>query len=109
MDPRIREYTNKYIEQLKTSDEYVNYNNQLTVIRNFPDLMEQINAYREENFMIQNRYEGDELFDKMEEFTNKYESLMENPRAYDFIHSEAAFCRMIQEISTDIVEGLNFQ
>ncbi|MCQ2081256.1 MAG: YlbF family regulator [Lachnospiraceae bacterium] len=109
MDQRIREYTDAYIEQLKTSDEYINYNHQLSVIKNFPDLMEKINAYREENFMIQNRYEGDELFDKMEEFTNKYEPLLENPRVYDFIHSEAAFCRMIQEINTNIVEGLNFQ
>ncbi len=109
MNSLISEYTDKFIEQLKTSDEYKEYNNQLEVIKHFPDLMSQINQYRQENFIIQNQYESDELYDKMEEFSNKYEYLMENPRAYDFIHAEAAFCKMMQEVNIRMIEGLKFQ
>ena len=64
---------------------------------------------RAENFELQNRYEGDELFDKLEEFTQKYETLLENPVANDFLQAEAGLVKMMQEINISLVEGLNFQ
>ncbi len=71
--------------------------------------MEEINAYRQENFDIQNRYEGEELFDKQDELQNKYERLLDDPKASSFLHAEAGFCRMIQEINEYIMEGLKFE
>lgn len=109
MEKRIREYTDAYVEKLKTSEEYLDYNRQLRNIKDYPELMDKINFYREENFVIQNRYEGDELYDKLEEFSKKYESFTENPVVNDFLSAETAFIRMLQEVNTCIIEGLNFE
>ncbi len=109
MDKMVEEYTDDFVKKLEQTEEFMYYHTQLSVIKNYPDLMEEINAYRDENFDIQNRYEGEELFDKMEEFTQKHEKLLENPRAFEFLKAEAAFCRMMQEVNIRIIEGLNFQ
>lgn len=109
MEKRITDFVDQFVENIKKTEEYESYNAQVLAIQKFPELMEQINSYRKENFEIQNRYEGDELYDKMDEFSNKYESFLENPRVNDFLQSETAFCRMMQEINVYIMEGINFQ
>ena len=109
MDKRIREYTDAYVEKLRTAKEYLDYSRELQNIRSYPDLMDKINYYREENFVIQNTYEGDELYDKLEEFEKKHEKFLENAVVSDFLNAETAFVHLLQEVNTHIIEGLNFQ
>lgn len=109
MGSNVNEYVKEFVDKLKMTDEYIAYRNQLGVIKHFPDLMEQINKYREENFLIQNEYDGDELFDKMEEFNVRNEKFLENPTVSDFLHAEAGICRLIQEVNVKIMEGLDFE
>lgn len=109
MNEIIKGYTDEFIERIKTSDEYIAYKNKVNVIRRIPDLMNQINEYRDENFRLQNTYEGDELFDKTEELQNRYDNLLNDSNATLFLHAEADFVKMLQEINYQILEGLDFQ
>lgn len=109
MDKKITDFVDDFVEKIKETEDYQSYNTQVMAIQKFPELMEQINNYRKENFEIQNQFEGDELYDKMDEFSAKYESFLENPRVNDFLRAETAFCRMMQEINVRIMEGINFQ
>ena len=109
MDKRIEELTDEYVEKLKTAEEYLTYTKELQKIREYPELLDRINFYREENFVIQNTYEGDELYDKLEEFSRKYEDFLEDTRVDEFLTAEAAFVKMLQDVNTRIIEGLNFQ
>ena len=109
MNSRMMEITDEYIKRIMEQEEYIAYSSQVRAIQKYPELMEKINAYREENFRIQNEYEGDELYDRMEEFANRNEQLTDIPIVQEFLSSEAAFCRLMQEINIHIMEGLNFQ
>lgn len=109
MEKAVAGSIDKLIAAVKQTDVYATYSFQVKKIQKYPDLMEQINAYREENFLLQSNYEGDELYDKMEEFNAKYEQFLENPVASDYLSAETALCRMMQEINTNIIEGLDFQ
>lgn len=109
MDEKLLEYTKEYIEKIKLCEDYIEYKNQAARIKNFPDLMEKINAYRDESFIIQRQYEGEQLYDKMEEFNERNEKLLEDPHVYDFLHAEAGFCRLMQDINMHILEGLEFE
>lgn len=109
MEQHIVGFVDKFISEIKNTEEYERYYSQVLAIGQFPDLMEQINEYRKENFQIQNQYEGDELYDKLEEFSSKYESFMEDPRVSDFLQSEVEFCRLMQEINVYIMEGIDFR
>lgn len=108
MDKKTQEYTDAFVAKLKTTGEYLNYKEELANIRHYPELMDKINFYREENFVIQNTYEGDELYDKLEEFSHKYEDFLENTTVNAFLTAEAAFTRMLQDINTRMIEGLEF-
>lgn len=109
MTDQIREITDEYIEKLKTTDEMIKYSNAANMINKMPDLVSELEEYRKENFDIQNQYEGDELFDKQDELQEKYKHLLEDSRAASFLHAEAGFCRMVQEIYVRLMEGLEFQ
>ena len=109
MDQRFLKFTNDFVENIKMTDEYKAYSNQVQIISHYPDLMEQLNAFRDENFRIQNEYEDDELYDKIEEFNQRKEKFLEDPRVDSFLRAEAAFCKAMQEINVYIMEGLNFQ
>lgn len=108
MDEYIEKVTDELVNKLKETDIYLKYHEQVKKINNNPALMEQINAFRKENFYIQTTFSGDELFDKTEEFNQKYERFRENPLVSDFLAAELAFCRMMQFIDKRIVEGLDF-
>jgi len=109
MDDILLTHTQEYIEKIKLSDDYISYKTQVSLIKNFPDLMDRINEYRDENYRIQSQYSGDELYYKMEEFNERNEKLLEDPHVYEFLRAEAAFCRLMQDINMYILEGLEFE
>ncbi|MCR4991245.1 MAG: YlbF family regulator [Lachnospiraceae bacterium] len=109
LSKEIEGYTQSFLEKIKTTDIYLNYLEQVKKIKNYPDLLQQINEYRDESFMIQNKYEGEELYDKTEELSAKYEKFLEIPVVDDFMNSELALVRTMQDINMYIVEGLDFQ
>lgn len=109
MDKSIENYTQDFVEKIKTTDIYLNYLEQVKKIKKYPDLLNQINEYRDESFMLQNKYEGEELYDRTEELSQRYEKFLEIPVVDDFMSAELALVRTMQDINMYIVEGLDFQ
>ncbi len=109
MDKSIENYTHDFVEKIKTTDIYLNYLEQVKKIQKYPDLLNQINEYRNESFMLQNKYEGEELYDRTEELSQRYEKFLEIPVVDDFMSAELALVRTMQDINMYIVEGLDFQ
>ncbi|MCR4851204.1 MAG: YlbF family regulator [Lachnospiraceae bacterium] len=109
MDKSIESYTQEFLDKIKTTDIYLNYLEQVKKIKNYPDLLNQINEYRNESFMLQNQYEGEELYDRTEEMSQRYEKFLEIPVVDDFMSAELALVRTMQDINMYIVEGLDFQ
>lgn len=107
MDERIKTIADDYLDKLRSVDEYVAYKDELNMLERFPDLMTRVDAYRAENFAIQSRFEGDELYDRVEELQNRYDDILSDGRVSNFLHAESNFCRMIQEVNQYIVEGLD--
>lgn len=91
------------------SPEYRKYDGQVEILREHPDLKNQIDAYREENFAFQKSANPDELFDKIDEFSKKFEEFRKNPMVESFLAAELDFCRMIQHINQRIVEAVKFE
>ena len=81
---------------------------QLSIMKEHPELKRQIDEFRQENYVLQRTAESDELFDKLDEFSQRYDSFRRNPLVDPFLNAEAEFCRMIQEINQEIVEAVNF-
>lgn len=100
---------NELLEAIRQSREYVEYRYQLEKINMQPELRSQIDAYRDENFALQNETPEDQLLWKIEQFEEKYRNFRENPLVNDFLAAELAFVRKIQEVNLKIAEGIQFE
>lgn len=100
---------NVLLDAIKQSEEYRTYRYQLEKINMQPELRSQIDAYRDENFALQNNTPDDQLLWQMEQFEEKYRKFRENPLVNDFLAAELAFVRMMQEINLKVAEGIQFE
>ncbi|MDE6606461.1 MAG: YlbF family regulator [Lachnospiraceae bacterium] len=100
---------NVLLDAIKQSEEYRAYRYQLEKINMQPELRSQIDAYRDENFALQNNTPDDQLLWQMEQFEEKYRKFRENPLVSDFLAAELAFVRMMQEINLKVAEGIQFE
>lgn len=106
---RVETALRELVAAVIDSPQYREYDAQLQVMRAHPDLKQQIDEFRHENFVFQNSVESDELFDKMDEFSKRYEDFRKNPLVDPFLSAELDFCRMIQKINQEIVEAVDFE
>lgn len=105
----VMEAKMKFVEEIKKSHIFTEYNLQKEKLKKHPDLFERVREYRQKNFMLQLDAQPDELFDKIDDFEREYEKFRENPLVDDFLRAELAFCRMIQEVNEQIVTELEFE
>ena len=97
------------IEAVKHSKTYVEYDRARVTLKSDPELMERVSNYREENFKLQNSVDDGTLYDRIDKFEAENKELSEEPRVRAFLNAELALCRMLQEISEGVVEGINFE
>ena len=109
MDQIVLEATGKFIEEIKKSNTFIEYNIQKEKIKKHPDLFNRVKEYRQMNYDLQSGAQADELLDKLDAFEKEYEKFREIPLVDDFLRSELAFCRMIQEINSRMMAELDFE
>lgn len=104
MDRAVEEF----ILRIKETQEYRDYQIQKDSIEQIPELKKQVDEFRERNFEIQSYTDGERLFDEIDRFESEFEGLLRDTKVYDFLESELAYCRMIQDFTAKITAGLDF-
>ena len=104
MDRAVEEF----IQRIKETQEYRDYQIQKVNIEQIPELKQQVDEFRERNFEIQSESDGDILFDEIDQFESEFEGLLKDTKVNDFLESELAYCRMIQDFTAKITAGLDF-
>ena len=107
MDKAVLEKTRELIALIKDCSEYTAYEEQLRRVKQVPGLKEQIDDFRRQNFALQSS--SDYSFEKIEAFEREYEKFRENPLVSDFLSAELAFCRMMQSITIQITDAVEFE
>ena len=95
------------VQAVVNSKECKRYREELRLVKLRPGLKEEIDEFRMRNFRLQNS--EDVAFDKIEEFEKEYEECRSDPLVSDFLASELAVCRMVQNISDKLTEALEFE
>ena len=108
-DSRIEESIKKFMEEIRKSDIYRDYDFQKKRLKQEPELFAKVQEYRKMNYELQTSAQGDDLLDKMEAFEREHEKFRENPLVDDFLRAELALCRMVQEIYVQITAELDFE
>lgn len=106
---RVNAALKELVAAILDSPEYREFDQQLAVMKNYPELKSQIDAFRQENFALQHSTDPEELLDKVDEFSKRYEEFRRNPMVESFLSAELDFCRMVQDINQEILEAVNFE
>lgn len=97
----------EFIVKLKNTGVYRDYEEQKKRINEQPELKVRVDDYRRRNYEIQTRSYPENIYDEMERFQRESEHLRDNPIVHDFLAAELALCRMIQKVTSTIVEAVS--
>lgn len=103
----VDEAVRRLIDEILLSDIYREYDAQRKKVNQFPELKAQIDEYRSRYFEVQRS--GSNVLEKIDEFEREYSALREDPLVIGFLKAELAFCRMIQDINSRIVDATHFE
>jgi len=104
----IRKATDSFVGAIKETEIYKRYIFEKEKLENLPELKRQIDDYRKRMYEIQNTENPDELFDEVDRLEEEGASFRANPLVSDFLAAELAFCRMMQEVYTQITAEVDF-
>lgn len=109
LDSIVQKATDNFIEEIRKSNIYREYNFQKEKLKKQPELFASVAEYRKRNFALQTETPAEELLDKIDAFEREYEEFRANPLVDDFLRAELAFCRMMQEVNVLITAELDFE
>lgn len=98
-----------FVQKIKETNTYLNYEIQRDKIDRQPDLKRKLDDFRQRNFEMQNQEDAEDLFEKIDAFVEESEKIREHPLVDDFLAAELEFCRMMQEVYTTISERIGFE
>ena len=111
-EPKMNEMkkeTVQFASAIKETKQYQKYFEQKEKLKAYPELKEQIDEFRWRNYQLQTTCDQDELYFKLEEFELENEEFRANPFVSDFLAAELGFCRMMQQIYSDLAEKIEFE
>lgn len=97
----------QYIQEILDSREYREYAESRDKVKQYPELKKQIDEFRTKNYEIQRS--RDAAFEKLEEFEREYKDFMDLPMVSEFLEAELAFCRMMQQNNSIIMDAIQFE
>ena len=94
----MRDAMQQFLIALKDTETYRNYERYKELLTMNPELKQKVDAYREKNFVFQQRCNGDVIFEEVDHLMKEMEELRRDPLVHEFMKDELAYCKMIQNI-----------
>ena len=93
----MRRAISQFLNELQESSAFRDYKYQKERVKKVPGLKERINDFRKKRFEFQ-KYEGEDLFEKIDEFQREYQTFKEEPMVREYLAAELEICRLVQDI-----------
>lgn len=103
----VEQATGELVEAILESSVYQTYQAELERVKAIPGLKEQIDEFRRRNYELQTSEDID--FYKLDCIEKEYSEFRKQPVVEEFLAAELELCRMIQNITGRITEGLRFE
>ncbi len=95
------------IRAVKHSQEYLNFKTAEQELSVDPQLKQRVDKFRLHNFESQGQATEPQIFDIMDELSHESEELHKIPLAHNYLQAELALCRLLQNISRELVHELD--
>ena len=93
----MRKAVNQFLNEFQNSSAFRDYKYQKERIKKVPGLKDRINEFRKKRFEFQ-KYQGEDLFEKIDEFQREYQAFKEEPIVREYLAAELEICRLVQQI-----------
>lgn len=105
----VDEKLSELIAAIKQSDVFAEYEETKEILKEDPELKKQVDEYRAKIFSLQNMEDDGHLGERIEAFAEEKLYLTSQPKVRSFLDAELALCRLLQEVTDEIVESMNFE
>ena len=102
----IKDCIDALLAAVQESEEYQEFTKNKEILEQDPELLERVNAFRGNNFRLQNEANRDELFRVTEQLNRESRELRKNPQVNAFLDAELALCKLMQGICKKLTEGI---
>ncbi|MBP3339001.1 MAG: YlbF family regulator [Lachnospiraceae bacterium] len=93
-------------QMILDSEEYRNFDLYRRLLKEVPELFDQVNQFRHDNFMLQISGEIQNK-EKAEEIVEKNKDLFNNSLVTPFLNAELVLCKMLQDINEMLVDEID--
>lgn len=105
----ILEKTKDFIEDIKQSDIYIEYQKAYAELERNPELLLKADTFRKEHFLRMKAMQQPVCFADVESVEKDYEEIAVYPEIKRFLEAELALCRLLQRIQEQFVVNLDFK
>lgn len=103
----IKDCIDALLAAIQNSEEYQKFVKYKEELEQDPELLERVNAFRGNNFRLQNEANRDELFRVTEQLNRESRELRKIPQVNAFLDAELALCKLMQKICKTLTEGID--
>ncbi len=103
----IKDCIDALLAAIQNSEEYQEFVKSKEELEQDPELLERVNAFRGNNFRLQNEANRDELFRVTEQLNRESRELRKIPQVNAFLDAELALCKLMQKICKTLTEGID--
>lgn len=107
MDSKIQKSVQNLTADILESEIYNEYQKQLALVKEQPELKAKIDEFRIRNLALQTG--ENTTFEQLDSFEREYADFRENPLVDKFLASELALCRMLQRVNRALIEAIDFE
>lgn len=103
----IKDCIDALLAAVQNSEEYQEFIKYKEILEQDPELLSRVNAFRANNFKLQNEANRDELFRGTEQLNRESRELRRDPLVNAFLDAELALCKLMQKICRTLTEGID--
>ncbi len=100
---RVEQCTQELMEAIRSSEEYLDFEEKKKVIAAHPELRSQIDEFRRKVYLLQNSDASMDLLEDMGRMFRERERVYKNVLVGDYLKAELRICRILQKISMEVL------
>ncbi len=104
----VEELTNKLIEAIKNTREYIQYNTLLEHVKNQPELYKRIGEYHRRSLAMQ-MTESENFIHENNKLQKEFYDLQNNALSNEFFAAEHQYCVMIRKLQNNFLENIGVE
>lgn len=101
---KIQKCLDDLIVSIKEGNSYQTYMKCEEKLKGQPELRGKIDEFRVAVYRFNNEDTGDDIFEKIDAFEEKYQDIKKNPLVNEYLEAELDVCRLLQKV-TDTIQS----